>query len=66
MARALIGYVGAPAIDQTYEMAQLRRRITDLEAEVRRLMTENDALELALHERLSDIDPSELLEPVSS
>lgn len=66
MARALIGYVGGPTAAQTREVAQLRQRVRDLEAEVGRLKNENDALEAALSERVAQISPADLLEPVTS
>ncbi len=44
MAKALLGYVGGPDPRLETEMHQLRRRVTDLEAEVRRLQEENDTL----------------------
>lgn len=66
MARALIGYVGGPTAAQTREVAQLRQRVRDLEAEVGRLKAENDALESALSNRVAHISTADLLEPVTS
>lgn len=66
MARALIGYVGGPTAAQTREVAQLRQRVRDLETEVMRLTSQNDALESALSRRVAEISPADLLEPVSS
>lgn len=44
MAKALIGYLPASDPHQARELAQLRRRVADLEAQVSRLCSENDAL----------------------
>lgn len=62
MAKALVGYLGGPTSAQLNEMAQLRRRISDLEAEVGRLKRENDGLSAALSERVDDSAMAELLE----
>ena len=43
MAKALLGYVGGPDTRLLAEVAVLRRRVRDLEAEVLRLSAENDA-----------------------
>jgi uncharacterized small protein (DUF1192 family) len=64
MAKALLGAVGAPAQNQ-YELATLRRRVADLQAELARLQSENDALNAALSERVEALNPDDLLEPVS-
>ncbi len=64
MAKALFGAVGAPAHHQ-YELATLRRRVADLQAEVDRLTSENAALNAALSERVDALNPDDLLEPVS-
>jgi len=73
MAKALVGYIGGIDPRRAREAGQLRQRIVDLEAEVRRLKAENDALAAACRraslERPDDIaaglelDPR-LLEPV--
>lgn len=44
MAKALLGYVGGSDTRLLAEVAVLRRRVRDLEAEVLRLAAENDAL----------------------
>jgi hypothetical protein len=44
MAKALFGHVGGPDSRLLAEVAMLRRRVRDLEAEVLRLSAENDAL----------------------
>ena len=44
MAKALFGHVGGPDTRLISEVAMLRRRVQDLEAEVLRLSAENDAL----------------------
>ncbi len=67
MAKALIGYLPTSDPRQTREMAQLRRRVADLEAQVARLSGENDALVaayLALRPR-DDTEPALAQEHVS-
>ncbi|GAA5011534.1 hypothetical protein [Kitasatospora paranensis] len=44
MAKALLGYVGGPDPRMLSEMRRLQQRVQDLEAELNRLQTENDAL----------------------
>ena len=44
MAKALFGHVGGPDNRLMTEVAMLRRRVQDLEAEVLRLSAENDSL----------------------
>ncbi|HVQ88902.1 MAG TPA: hypothetical protein VMT88_12060 [Actinomycetes bacterium] len=44
MAKALLGHIGGPDTRLLAEVAMLRRRVRDLEAEVMRLASENDAL----------------------
>lgn len=65
MAKALVGYLGGPSIDQQNEITRLRRRVADLEAQVLRLSTENDGLLRTLSERVDDVTARELLEPLS-
>lgn len=69
MAKALIGYVGGPTASQVREVAQLRRRVADLEAEVLRLKAENDGLLSALADRAFDtgdlLDADSILEPLA-
>jgi hypothetical protein len=48
MAKALLGYVGGPDPRLLAEVAVLRRRVRDLEAELLRLRAENDALAAAV------------------
>jgi 50S ribosomal subunit-associated GTPase HflX len=49
MARALLGHVGSPGEQVlAYEVARLRRRVSELEAEVARL-TEQRTIELELN-----------------
>ena len=54
MAKALHGYLGNtdPRVvaQLTAETRRLRQRVTDLEAHVLRLQSENDALAAAVHE----------------
>ncbi|SED61110.1 hypothetical protein [Jiangella alba] len=56
MAKALLGYVGGTDPRLTTEVQRLRRRVTDLEAQVLRLQVENDQLAEAAveHGRLLD------------
>ncbi len=65
MAKALIGYVGGPTVDQLRETARLRRRVADLEAEVLRLATENEGLLKTLSERVDQVTADDLLEPLA-
>lgn len=65
MAKALVGFMGGPTNDQLRESAILRRRISELEAEVLRLKHENDGLTKALGERVSRLSPADLLEPLA-
>lgn len=44
MAKALLGYLGGPDPMVVAELARLRRRVDDLETEVDRLKTANEAL----------------------
>ena len=44
MAKALLGHVGGPDPRMVSEMRRLQRRVRDLEAELVRLQSENDAL----------------------
>jgi len=44
MAKALLGYVGGPDPRMLTEMRRLQQRVQDLEAELTRLQSENDAL----------------------
>lgn len=62
MAKALLGYVGTDDPRRDHEIAQLRRRVGDLEAEVLRLKSENDALHASISEELN---PSDLLAPAA-
>jgi predicted deacylase len=65
MAKALIGFIGGPTSDQLLETAMLHRRISDLEAEILRLKTENDGLLKTLRERVDQVTAGDLLESVS-
>ncbi len=49
MAKALLGHVGGTGPGVVLEVRRLRERVRDLEAEVLRLQSENDALASALH-----------------
>ncbi|MCD9198518.1 hypothetical protein [Aeromicrobium wangtongii] len=63
MAKALVGYLGGPTVDQLRETASLRRRVADLEDEVLRLKVENDGLLAALRERVDQVTAGDLAEP---
>ena len=58
MAKALLGHVGGPDPRLLAEVAMLRRRVRDLEAELLRLRAENDVLAAAAtpEDRLITID----------
>jgi hypothetical protein len=64
MAKALLGHLGGPDPVTTAELAALRRRVRDLEAEVTRLSAANDALaglvaaQVALEEAALELDRS--------
>ena len=53
MAKALLGHVGGPEPLLLAEVAMLRRRVRDLQAEVLRLAAENDAM-LAVGGQVAD------------
>jgi hypothetical protein len=59
MARALMGYVGSPG-EQTLalEVARLRRRITELEAENARLRESSAELDIELHRFAETAEPA--------
>jgi hypothetical protein len=61
MARALLGHVGLPG-DQVlaYEVARLRRRVSELEAEVARL-AEQRTIDLELHHLAEVAEPEPAL-----
>lgn len=65
MAKALVGYLGGPTLDQLRETAALRRRIADLENEVLRLKVENDGLLATLRERVDLVTAGDLAEPLA-
>ena len=65
MAKALVGFMGGPTLDQIRETARLRNRIVDLETEVLRLKNENDGLNRALVKRVDEFTAAELFEPVA-
>lgn len=44
MAKALLGHIGGPDPLLISEVQRLRRRVTDLEDEIRRLQADNDHL----------------------
>lgn len=56
MARALLGFVGSPGEQAlAFEVARLRRRVSELEAEVARLREHRGAeLDLELH-RIAEV-----------
>ena len=60
MAKALYGHLG-PDPRASLELAQMRRRIRDLEDEVARLQAANSALtELVTEDRLVELDRREI------
>jgi hypothetical protein len=55
MAKAILGHLGGPDPRLLAEVARLRRRVSDLQAEVERLSAENEALlPQSIGESLSD------------
>ena len=65
MAKALLGHVGGPDPRLITEVQRLRRRVTDLEAEVGRLKAENDGLlETSIEHRHMVLDDTAVREPV--
>ena len=61
MARALLGHIGSPGEQLlAYEVARLRSRVRELEAEVARL-TEQRAIELELTRIAEVTDPAPAL-----
>jgi hypothetical protein len=50
MAKALLGHLGGPDPVVLAEIARLRTRVRDLESEVERLRTANDALTILVAE----------------
>ncbi|MGV9313148.1 hypothetical protein ACWDR0_13255 [Streptomyces sp. NPDC003691] len=48
MAKALLGYVGGSDPRLLAEMRRLQQRVQDLESELARIQTENDALNAAV------------------
>jgi hypothetical protein len=60
MARALMGYVGTPGESVlALEVARLRRRVRELEAEVARLQEHGTAeLDLELHRMAEGAEPA--------
>ncbi|MGZ5370560.1 MAG: hypothetical protein ACXWXF_02560 [Aeromicrobium sp.] len=65
MAKALVGFMGGTTNEQLRQSAGMRRRISDLEAEVMRLKAENDGLNKALSERVERLTSADLLEPLA-
>lgn len=67
MAKAILGYLATPTAHESHEVALLRRRVADLEAEITRLKSENDALHTALSHDLADkLSTADLLAPAAS
>jgi len=50
MAKALLGHLGGPDPRMVSEVRRLQQRVTDLEAHLLRLQSENDALSAAVHQ----------------
>ncbi len=65
MAKALVGHISGRDTHLLREAVGLRRRVADLEAEILRLQTRNDALVSTLRDReLADELGARVLEPV--
>lgn len=62
MAKALLGHIGGPDPRLMSEVQRLRRRVTDLEDEIRRLQADNDHL-AAVSTTTFDIDEAVVHEP---
>jgi hypothetical protein len=60
MAKALLGHVGGLELRLVDEVRRLRRRVSDLEAEVVRLQIERDVLTAAVLEHHVDVDESDV------
>ena len=59
MARALMGHVGTNEQTLVFEVARLRRRIAELEAELAQLRTaEHDKLDIELHRIAESAEPA--------
>lgn len=64
MAKALLGHIGGPDPLLVTEVRRLRRRVNDLEAEIRRLQEENDNLaEAAVAHSGMVLDDTAVAEP---
>ena len=62
MAKAILGHVGGPDPRLLAEVARLRRRVGELQAEVSRLTAENQALLTeSLHESLGESLTDEII-----
>jgi uncharacterized small protein (DUF1192 family) len=62
MAKALLGHIGGPDPRLMSEVQRLRRRVTDLEDEIRRLQADNDHLS-AIATTTFDLDDAVVREP---
>ena len=59
MARALMGHVGSPGEQVlAFEVARLRRRVSELEAEVTKLRESSAVLDLELHRIAESAEPA--------
>ncbi len=65
MAKALVGHISTRDTHLLREVVGLRRRVADLEAEILRLQSRNDALSTALRERelVDELGAARVLEP---
>jgi uncharacterized small protein (DUF1192 family) len=62
MAKAILGHVGGPDPRLLAEVARLRRRVGELQAEISRLTAENQALLTeSLHESLGESLDDEII-----
>jgi uncharacterized protein YlxW (UPF0749 family) len=50
MAKALLGHIGGPDPRLVSEVRRLQKRVSELEAHVMRLQSENDSLSAAVHD----------------
>lgn len=63
MAKALLGHIGGPDPLLISEVQRLRRRVTDLEDEIRRLQADNDHLAVVATTSTFDLDDAVVHEP---
>lgn len=59
MAKALLGHVGGPDMRMVLELRRLQQRVRDLEQQVVRLQSENEALAQAHDELMFEVPDKE-------